>query len=495
MKKGKKLLAMGLALTMAAGMLTGCGSNASEQTASQTEKNNAGEEQADGADAQSKGVSDSDGTVDTADNGEKTKVTIWTVDRHDAEFMQSKIDEYNATNTDNIIAEYELYTENYVQAVDMAFQNNTAPDIMKYHEVVFPKYYASGKFLDLNTYLTDEQKDTFKNSMYDGINVVDGKIYYIPTTGTTGRLFYNKEIFEKCGIDKAPKTLEEMAEAAKTITSKLSGEGVYGFAANMKNPTSALSRSLNFMMEKEIGVRGGFDFAKGEYDFSGYKPALELWKQLFSAECAFPGWESLDIDPLRTQFAAGKIGMYISWTHAEPGVYKSQFPMDEEKWGCVELPTTSGAVKGAQDYMPSSGVLLNAESPNIEAAWKVYEAIWLNEDILTEYYEQGLGISIVPSVLEAADTAEVYKNNPALLIGENDKVWPLSPHEKDSSAVVVEGLDLYSTFSAMFLGEIDIDTGIADLTERYNKAYQKAISDGTMKEQKIEGFDPMTPIK
>lgn len=37
-----------------------------------------------------------------------------------------------------------------------------------------------------------------------------------------------------------------------------------------------------------------------------------------------PGVESLDIDPLRAQFAEGKIGMYMSYS-SEPGVYKNQF--------------------------------------------------------------------------------------------------------------------------------------------------------------------------
>ena len=33
---------------------------------------------------------------------------------------------------------------------------------------------------------------------------------------------------------------------------------------------------------------------------------------MFATGVSFPGSESLDIDPLRTQFAAGNIAMYIS---------------------------------------------------------------------------------------------------------------------------------------------------------------------------------------
>lgn len=427
--------------------------------------------------------------------GEKTKITIWTVDRHDAEFMQNKVKAYNETNTDNIVVEYELYTENYLQAIDMAFQNNTGPDIIKYHELAFPKYVGSGKFVNLMEYLSEEQKNTYGSVFFEGINQYADKLYYIPMTGTTGRLFYNKEIFERCGITKVPETMDEMVAASKTITSQLSGEGVYGFASNMKNPTSALTRSLGFMIEKEAGIRMGYDFAKGEYDFSSYEPMLNSWKQLLSAESAFPGCESLDIDPLRTQFAAGKIGMYISWSHAEPGVYKNQFPMEDSKWACAQLPTMSGTLKGAQDFTPNNGMLINSDSPNIDAAWKVYEALWLDETILAEYFEDGLGISIIPSVLEKANTADVYKNNEALMIGDTDGLWPLSPHEKDSSAMIVEGMDIYTTFGSMLLGDADIKSGLDDLTKRYNDAYKKAVEAGEIEATKIDGFDPMQPLK
>ena len=63
---------------------------------------------------------------------------------------------------------------------------------------------------------------------------------------------------------------------------------------------------------------------------------------MLSEECAFPGCESLDIDPLRTQFAAGKIGMYFSYSAAEPGVYENQFPMDSSKWNAAPIPTVGG---------------------------------------------------------------------------------------------------------------------------------------------------------
>ena len=109
----------------------------------------------------------------------KTVVRLWTNDRHDAAFWSEKVEEYNATNTDNIQLNYEIYTDNLQQAVDMAFQTGEAPDIVKYTNF-FDKYILDGRFADLMPYLTDEQKDLTEAAWYDGKNYIDGKLYFIP---------------------------------------------------------------------------------------------------------------------------------------------------------------------------------------------------------------------------------------------------------------------------------------------------------------------------
>ena len=478
-KKIKRSVALIMCAMMMTGLFAACGS-ADESPASSENTTTP------------KGNVSGEAKEDTKSDGKKTVVTVWTKDRHDAEYQQAKVDEYNATNEDNIEVRYEIYSDNYPQAIDIAFQSNEAPDIMVHQSTVFNNYVNTGNFADLAPFMDDDFLAVFGDTLVEGVNVIDGKCYFVPTTATTCRLFYNKNIFEKAGIANPPESLEEMVEDAKLITSKLSSEGIYGFAANLKSASSALSRSLMPMAERSIGNHLGFDFAKGEYDFTGYAPLLKAWKTLCSEECAFPGCESLDIDPLRTQFADGKIGMYMSYTHAEPGVYENQFPMTDE-WGCAEIPVLGGTVKGAENYTPNNGYLFNAASENLEAAWKAYVAIFANVDNLAGYYSAGLGISSVDAVIAKSTPKAVYSENPKLLLGSTDKLWPKAPHERNVDAVVVEGKDFYTTFNELIYLDADIDSELAALTDRYNEAYRKGISEGTGVEVKIDGFDPMNP--
>ena len=476
--KLRRLSSILMAGLMAAGTLAGCSGAKTDATTAAAGGQTAAQAEAEKA---------------PSTGGEKTVIKVWSKDRHDATYVQNKVDEYNASNTDNIQVDYQLYTDNYAQAIDMALQSGELPDILVQQEQMFDKYVNEGQWADFYDYMDSDMKEYFKSVVYPGYNELDGKLYFIPTTGTTCRLFYNKEIFDRVGIAEPPKTLEEVVEYAKKINTELSKEGIYGFAENMKSASSGLQRSMCIGLERETGLVRGYDFVKGEYDFSQWGDTLKLWKELLSDECAFPGCESLDIDPLRTQFAAGKIGMYMSYSHAEPGVYQNQFPMDSSKWDCVPIPTVGGKTAGKQYFTGTGGYVINAKSTNVEKAFKVYKDIFANEDYLIGYYEGGFGVSILPSVIAKAKPAQDFQDKKWLLINDIDALLPKPPHTAFASGMVVEGEDMYKTCESIYYGNADIDSTLKDLTDRYNKAYQEAVKNGSGHEVKIENYDPMNP--
>ncbi|SET91838.1 ABC transporter substrate-binding protein [Lacrimispora sphenoides] len=476
--KLRRLSGILLAGLMAAGTLAGCSGSKTDTTTA-------------AAGGQTAAQTEAEKTQPAS--GEKTVIKVWSKDRHDATYVQKKVDEYNASNTDNIQVDYQLYTDNYVQAIDMAVQSGELPDILVQQDQMFDKYVNEGQWADFYDYMDSDMKEYFKSVVYPGYNELDGKLYFIPTTGTTCRLFYNKEIFDRVGISEPPKTLEEVVEYAKKINTELSKEGIYGFAENMKSASSGLQRSILVGLDRETGLVRGYDFVKGEYDFSQWADTLKLWKELLSDECAFPGCESLDIDPLRTQFAAGKIGMYMSYSHAEPGVYQNQFPMDSSKWDCVPIPTVGGKATGKQYFTGTGSYVLNAKSPNVDKAFKVYKDIFANEDYLIGYYEGGFGVSILPSVIEKAKPGKDFQDKKWLLISDIDALLPKPPHTAFASGMVVEGEDMFKTCESIYYGDADIDSTLKDLTDRYNKAYQEAVKNGSGHEVKIENYDPMNP--
>jgi len=421
----------------------------------------------------------------------KIEITVWTKDRHDMEFWMEKIEDYNNRNTDGILVRYQVFVDNYEQAVRNVMNTQNEPDLLSYTQQVFIP--MKNCYADIMPFMDDEFKQTFAEAIIENYNVKDGKCFYVPTAATSCRLFYNKTIFQKAGITEIPETMEEVIEAAKIITDKLSSEGIYGFAINLKSAESALNRSLLKQGNIQLGLKAGYDFKKGEYDFLQYESLIEKWRILLSKECAYPDCGNLMIDPLRKLFAEGKIGMYISYSHSELGAYMNQYTMENE-WGCTQLPTEFGRVVGAQNYNLNNGYLFNKNSAHLEEAWKVYCAIFANTEYLKEYYKEGLGISIISKFAEQAQENEILRNNSQLYIGNNEKIWPLTPLELQENRIDMDGLNQYEVFKNLILGEEDIRTELVELSMRYNRAYQEAVKEGRANKVCIENFDPMNPL-
>ena len=420
---------------------------------------------------------------------EKVKIKVWTINRHDAKYMTEMVNKFNKQNAD-VEIDYQIYSDNYPQTLDLAFATGEAPDVFIDSNGVFDKRLANGELAPINSYLTPAYKKRFGSGAFiEGINTVNGKIYSMPSNGTTTRLIYNQGIFKRVGIKQPPKTLAEMVKDAKLISDKLGKEGIYGYAQNFKSPASALQRSVDFILTRSGGVDQGYNFKTGKYDFTSYKPVLQAYREIFTSNAAFPGCEALDIDPLRTQFAAGKIGMYISYTHAEPGVYTNQFPTKEE-WDVAPLPTPDGKAKGSNMiFNAGRWFFMSSKSKHPKEAWKVIQYFY-SDELLAGYHENGLGIVLVPSALKKAKDPETIKKWPALKFDKHDKVWPNIP-----IGIRPEGKDMYQVMTEIIYGLSDMDKGIADLNARYNNAYDKAISEGKVSRIVYPNFDPADPGK
>ncbi|MFD2412220.1 ABC transporter substrate-binding protein [Paenibacillus rhizoplanae] len=405
-----------------------------------------------------------------AASGGKTKIIYWTPDRHDADFMKSKIDEFNKTNKDNIEVEMTVMGDNYPQAVDIAFASKQAPDVLQIND--FQTYYKKGYMAPINDYMSSEMKETFKDSLLENKNTVDGKTYTLPNTGQIWRLIYNKDIFKQAGIENPPKTLDEMVAAAKKITETGKKDGVYGFASPFKS-SSGFWRASNTVAgaSNTTGI-DGYNYKTGQFDFSMYKDIALALRQMNEDGSMLPGVESLDIDPLRAQFAQGKIGMYINHS-AEPGVYKDQFPTTAN-WAAVAVPTTDGTIKGASQIIGGSYIGISADSTHKEAAWKFMEYVY-SDSLQSEYYEKGYGISLIKTVISSGKKPSI-PGIEGFLPKRYDAIYPANPLTITEGSL--EGSKWSDAFSVFVFTGGDVDSIIKDLDTRYNASLEKARASG-----------------
>ncbi|NHN31661.1 ABC transporter substrate-binding protein [Paenibacillus agricola] len=412
---------------------------------------------------------------------QKKVIKYWTDDRHDQEYIKELITKFNATNADKIEVELTVMSENYNQSVDIAFASNQAPDVLRLKSANTGLFVKKGYLAPIDTYLTDDLKKKFSTVLIDDVNKFDGKLYSLPNTGLTLRLVYNKELFDKAGIANPPASLQEMVDAAKKITEIGKKDGVYGFALNFKNPKGAFDRAAREILSLSGHQGLGFDLKTGKFDFAPYAEVITYFKQMYDNGSILPGAETLDIDPMRAQFAAGKIGMYLSFS-TEPGVYKDQFPT-QIKWAGALAPTLDGKISGTSEIVSAGTWLgISNHSANKDAAWKFMEYMH-GDEILTTYHEKGFGITIVPSIVEKAKQPEI-PGMEGFLVGKMDSLWPVSP------TVTPEGANYADAFFKYMLAGGDLKKITEDLNSRYNTALTKEIEKGSVKVTPDPTFDP-----
>lgn len=414
--------------------------------------------------------------------GPKTKIVFWSNSRHDLAFMKDQVAAYNTSNKDNIEVEYVVNTEDYPNLLELAWQSKQGPDLIVTRPLDLNKL-TKAKFIEpLDSYLTPDMKKLVgQGNFTEGLNVFDGKVYSLPNYGSTFRLIYNKDLFKKAGLNEPPKTMGQMVEYARKLTEAGKAEGAYGFAINLKTPSNAWNRTLI-----PVAYRSGFnsyDFKTGQFNYSVYKPFLQSFRQMVQDGSMFPSYQSLDIDPLRSQFAEGKIGMYMSIS-AEAGVYANQFKPKIE-WAAAPVPTLEETVKGASLIGRSDWIAMSGQSKNKEASWKVMQWFY-RQELLTKYHEEGLGVSVLPEVVKTAKEPTLKGTN-FFLPDKTDANWPVSP-----TISKVEGKKADDVFAEYVIGvNTDLDKALNDLNTRYNKALNDGVANGSINKVVLPNFDPL----
>jgi multiple sugar transport system substrate-binding protein len=274
-----------------------------------------------------------------------------------------------------------------------------------------------------------------------------------------------------------------MVEDAKKITEAGKAEGAYGFASNFKN-ASGFTRPAYAIGSLSSGMgHEGYNYKTGEFDFSMYKDAAQAMYQIKQDGSMMPGSETLDIDPLRAQFAQGKIGMYVNHS-SEPAVYEKQFPT-KIRWAAALVPTVTGTPGGVTWVNAGSYIGISAKSPNKEAAFKFMQYLY-GDDLRKTYQEQGYGISVLPYVNKLAGKPNI-KGIEGFMPTEYDGIYPATPLSIVETKL--EGLKMSDAFTKYIFAGGDLDAIVADLNTRYNNALKTARADGLTNIEADPAFD------
>jgi multiple sugar transport system substrate-binding protein len=319
-----------------------------------------------------------------------TKVRVWSDNASEKVIREAQIAGFNAGRGKElgIEIEYTLYGTNFYDVLRLALQSGEAPDLFRANGTYINEQVGANYIMPITDLPGGQQiVDQYKGELVVNNHIFNGKVYTLPYNITTYKLVVNKDIFDKAGITKLPTTWTEVREAAKIITQKGNGE-YYGYALGLQ---SLWTLNSYFLRQNAPNVgHVGFDNEKLQFDFSGHLPAVDAIMGMIDDGTVFPGYEGLDADQMRAQFAAGRVGM-IFGASFDVGVYNDQFPANFN-WIPIDGPSFSPSGAPYKSVVEATNLLVvSAKSTNLDKVAEVFKFFYSDEN-MAEMYENGLYI-------------------------------------------------------------------------------------------------------
>ena len=255
MKKNmRKVAALGLCVALGATMLTACGG--------------------------SKGKSASGG---------KTELNFGIWDENQRPAMEKMVKAYEKENSDvKINIQLTPYKGGeYWTKLEAAASGGKAPDVFWLNVLHLDSYVEGGILDDLTDKIKDSDiKDSYSETLVNNY-VRDKKNFAVPKDFDTNALWYNKEIFDKCGVPYPTDDMsyDDLVATAKALkdSGKL-GDGVYPFACPVDFQT---------WYYQTVYANGGYILSDDKKSTGYDDPKLFFLQHLFCACITTCFWDSI----------------------------------------------------------------------------------------------------------------------------------------------------------------------------------------------------------
>lgn len=356
----KRIIAILMSMLMLSVTLSGCNSsNKQTEDSKDTSTINANE----------KG---SDTTITVLRPGDQEKV---------ASFLEPAIEQFEKDNPGiNVEIMYESWA-GWIQKYPTLFEAGTQPDVIFWWDNKLNDASAKEHLVNLEDYLDEDFFAQIPDKVWELVDGsgLDGK-YYVPSSVDTFALYYNKEVFEKAGLnsEEPPETWEELLQAAKDIYEKVGVPGI-GVPAITGSETleEFVGVFINQATDNTILDSNNMPQFNNEQGLEALKFVEQLSPYMQTSPTEYGRGE------LRPLLRDGKMGMLIDGPWAVE-TFRAAFGdnLDESKIGIAYIPLNKNGKK--IDWAGTNGWVAT-RSETAEASAKLIEYL-MSPDVLEKHH-------------------------------------------------------------------------------------------------------------
>ncbi|MFF3262448.1 ABC transporter substrate-binding protein [Streptomyces sp. NPDC002932] len=301
--------------------------------------------------------------------------------------------------------------DSYFTQLQTSVAGGTAPDVFELNQDNFASYAESGALADLGALSrTGATKNAFTGSSLRAF-AYDGKQYGLPSSFSTELLFYNKDLFDKAGLDYPTDdwTWQDEQHAAQKIQDL--GGGVFGDFQHTSylEFTKALAQNGGSFLSAD-GTKPAFDSAAG---VAAAKWLTGKVGTTMPTQAQIGGATDYDTK----LFTEGKLGMWHSGSWFFPTVADFRI-----HWDVAPEP----AAKRKANSVFQNTLALSSQSRNRDAAWEWMSYLTTSQEVAQKRIDTSWELSPATSdALRKQYIAATPPGNRAAVFQALDDVAPL----------------------------------------------------------------------
>lgn len=438
-----------------------------------------------------------------APKGSGTVINYWDWWVTQAPYVKNEISLFQKANPQITVNRTIQQTGTYAKLFALAMKSANAPDVFMINTDTqqLNEQVQEGWLAPLNQFIDSDWIHQFPPySFAEGSNMVNGKIYSAPLTGTAPwvQLYVNNKVFRDAGLVnsdgsvKVPKTWDDMSNAAATIKAKSNGS-VYGFGfGNSSFDILGWWCEVMIRAAGSPGGDGGQDLRTGKYSFStdrNYLDWINLITEWKNKQYFYPSSLSISDEIARAYFERGRFGMTVGGVWNEP-------EWTSHKFTDYSLTTLVGPDPTPKGYFYSTpggiSIGLNPKSKHLEDAWKWLS--WFYSPAAgkrwTEQYNEDLSVfpqDDDPSKIKFKPFADYVALRNLEIPGPSASV-----RNSAISQVVIEAVtpDFSGTLTGIYSGQIkDASSALASLDQKLTASLTKGLDQAKSKGLKVSMDD------
>src|SRR4029078_3688576 len=250
---------------------------------------------------------------------------------------------WNEKNPDRKINLTYIEHSEMVAKLAQAVASGEVPDLMGMDLIYAPQFEKAGELLDITDKIKDWPKLKTASPGHMTVATFENRLYGVPLYADVSALFYNKDLFEKAGLDpnKPPTSLPELKQYADKITALGGGVKGYYLPGNCAGCNIFTVGPLMWASGAKIEAAGpGDEPLVGD----GVKQVLQFTRDMVKGGNVHGGDRTENGETFHLQFGSGKVGM-MGTGNFNITLARQQNPT--MKFGLAPLPGVGPGARGS----------------------------------------------------------------------------------------------------------------------------------------------------